>query len=456
MDQQFLKCPKCGTQIELSKAFTSQLEDKLRGEFNKKLQEERKQIEISLSKKVEEKFIVELQDLKSQLREKDEKIKQAQQIELALRKRQRELDEREKGLLDREEQLQLEYNQQLLTEKTKIEERVKKEAQERVGVELLDLKSQVEEKDRKLKEALENELKIRQQQRDVEEKERNLQLEVQRKLADESKRIWASAAAKFNEEHRLKDAEKDKKIGEMLQQIDDLKRKAEQGSQQAQGEVLEIELENLLRATFRNDDIQPVPKGVKGADVIEKVYTKLGNFCGTILWESKRTKSWSDSWIQKLKDDQREMKANIAVIVSIALPKNIKNIGSIDGIWVTDFATVVGLATALQEGMIEVARTKASLVGKTEKMEHLYAYLSGQEFRQRIEAVVESFTTMKSDLDDEKRAMEKIWSKREQQIMRVLKNTAGLYGDLQGIIGGALQPISRLELPSGDDAEQTM
>jgi len=531
MDQQFLKCPKCGTQIELTKVFTTQLEDKLRSEYDQKLTDEKKQIELRISKKTEERFAIELQDLKTQVQEKDEKIKQAQQNELTLRKRQRELDEREKaidqtaeklkeeynqkylaekatlesrikkeaqeqiaielrdlkaqvqerdsklqqlqeselelrkkqralqerekGLQDREEQLQVEYKQKLLAEKTKLEERVRKETQESVGIELRDLKSQVEEKDRKLKEALDNELKMRKQQRELEEREKNLQLEVQRKLAEESRKIWASAASKFTEDHRLKDAEKDKKIADMLQRIEDLKRKAEQGSQQTQGEVLEIELENLLRATFRTDDIQPVPKGTKGADVIQKVYTKLGNFCGTILWESKRTKSWNDSWLQKLKDDQREVKANLTVIVSIALPKNIKTFGLMDGVWVSDFSTVVGLATALREGMIEVARTKASLVGKSEKMEHLYAYLSGQEFRQRIEAVVESFATMKSDLDAEKGSMEKIWSKREQQILRVLKNTAGLYGDLQGIIGGALQPISRLELPSADDAQET-
>jgi len=455
MDQQFLKCPKCGTQIELTQAFTSQIEDKLQVEYNLKLEAEKKQIELRFSKQAEEKFSLELQDLKTQVQEKDEKIKQAQQNELSLRKRQRELDEREKAIDQTAEKLKEEYNQKYLAEKLNLEDRVRKETRESIGIELKDLKSQVEEKDRKLKEALDNELKMRQQQRDLEEREKNVQLEVQRKLDEGSKRIWASAASKFNEDHRLKDAEKDKKIAEMLQQIEDLKRKAEQGSQQSQGEVLEIELENLLRATFRSDDIQPVPKGIKGADVIQKVYTKLGNFCGTILWESKQTKSWSDTWLQKLKDDQREVKANLAVIVSIALPKNIKTIGLMEGVWITDFSTVVGLATALREGMIEVARTKASLVGKNEKMEHVYAYLSGQEFRQRIEAVVESFVTMKSDLDAEKRSMEKIWSKREQQITRVIKNTAGLYGDLQGIIGVALQPISRLELPSGDDAQET-
>ncbi len=451
MEQQLIKCPNCGFEIEISKAFASQFEEKLRSEYDLKLEREKKQIKQRFIKQAEEKYLLELRDLKSQLQEKDTKIKQTQETELKLRQRQRELEEREKSIEQQIEKLRQEFNQKYQSEKARLEERIRKETSESMGIELKDLKTQLEEKDRRLKEASDNELKMLQRQRALEEKEKNIELEMQRKLTDERGKIWASAAAKFNEEHRLKDAEKDKKMSDMAQQLEELKRKAEQGSQQSQGEILEIELENLLRATFRNDEILPVPKGIRGADVIQKVYTKLGNFGGTILWESKRTKTWNDSWLQKLKDDQRDVKANQAVIVSVTLPKNIKTVGSMDGIWVCDFSTVIGLATALREGLIEVARTKASLVGKNEKMEHLYTYLSGQEFRQRIEAVVESFVTMKTDLDAEKRSLEKIWCKREQQINRVLKNTAGLYGDLQGIIGGALQPISRLELPAGYD-----
>jgi hypothetical protein len=349
-----------------------------------------------------------------------------------------------------EEKLRTEFNKRFFAQKAELEQKIRKEAEDRLALELKDLRLQNEEKDRKLREMQEQELLLRKRQRDLEDRERQLQLELERKLTEERTRIWNDAAAKLAEEHRLKDAEKDRQINEMLRQIEELKRRAEQGSQQAQGETLEVELENLLRATFRTDDIQPVPKGVRGADVIQHVRTALGNFCGTILWESKRTKHWSDGWIQKLKDDQREMKANVAVIVSAVLPKEIKHIGNIDGVWVCDFAAAEGLALALRGGLVELARTRASLAGKGEKMELVYNYLASQDFRQRVEAIVESYAALTEDLENEKRAMERIWAKREQQLKRGVKNMAGLYGDLQGIIGSALPPVPKLELPPAD------
>jgi len=349
-----------------------------------------------------------------------------------------------------EEKLRAEFNKRFFAQKAELEQKIRKEAEDRLALELKDLRLQNEEKDRKLREMQEQELLLRKRQRDLEDRERQLQLELERKLTEERTRIWNDAAAKLAEEHRLKDAEKDRQINEMLRQIEELKRRAEQGSQQAQGETLEVELENLLRATFRTDDIQPVPKGVRGADVIQHVRTALGNFCGTILWESKRTKHWSDGWIQKLKDDQREMKANVAVIVSAVLPKEIKHIGNIDGVWVCDFAAAEGLALALRGGLVELARTRASLAGKGEKMELVYNYLASQDFRQRVEAIVESYAALTEDLENEKRAMERIWAKREQQLKRGVKNMAGLYGDLQGIIGSALPPVPKLELPPAD------
>jgi hypothetical protein len=335
----------------------------------------------------------------------------------------------------------------MFAERNAAANKAKQEAEQRASLELKDLRLQNEEKEKRLREAEKNELDLRQRQREIEQREKNLQLELQRQVDEERKLVWTEAAGKFAEEHRLKDAEKDQKIAEMLRQVEDLKRKAEQGSQQAQGEVLEVELENLLRATFRTDDILPVPKGVRGADVVQRVKTPLGNFCGVILWESKRTKNWSDGWIQKLKEDQREVKANVAAIVSTAMPEGIKHVGNLDGVWICDFAAVEGLALALRSGMVEVARSRASAAAKGEKSEHVYTYLVGQEFRQRVEGIVESYATMKEDLDAERRAMEKLWARREQQIQRGVKSIAGMYGDLEGIIGNALQPVAKLELP---------
>lgn len=346
-----------------------------------------------------------------------------------------------------EEALRAEYDKRIRAERETTAERVKRETEARLALELRDLREQNAEQEKRLREALNNELDLRKRQRDLEEREKRLELEMHRRLDEERKKIWSEAATRAAEDHRLKDAEKDKQISDMLRQIEDLKRRAEQGSQQAQGETLEIELEALLRRAFPTDDILPVPKGIRGADLMQRVKTQLGNFCGVILWESKRTKNWSDAWIQKLKDDQRDVKATVAVLVSIALPKEIRHVGNIEGVWVCDFAAAEGLAMALRGGLVDVARTRASLAVKGERMEMIYNYLTGQDFRQRVEGVVESYAAMKEDLEAEKRAMEKIWAKREQQLQRGLKSIAGFYGDLQGIAGPTLQPIQRLELP---------
>lgn len=345
-----------------------------------------------------------------------------------------------------EEKLRAEYEKRIFAERAAAANKARQD----IEMELRDLRSQNEEKETKLREALENELKLRQRQREVDDREKHLQLEIERKVEEERQRTWAEAAERIAGEQRLKDADKDRKLRELMDQLEEMKRRAEQGSQQAQGEVLEIELEHLLRNAFRTDEILPVPKGVRGADVLQRVKTPLGNFCGMILWESKRTKNWSDAWIQKLKDDQRDVKATLAVIVSTALPKEIRHVGFLDGVWISDFAAAEGLALALRTGLVEVARTRASIAGKGEKMELVYNYLAGQEFRQRIEAVVESYAGLKEDLEAEKRAMEKLWARREQQLQRGIKNMAGLYGDLQGIVGSALQPVAKLELPSAN------
>ena len=240
----------------------------------------------------------------------------------------------------------------------------------------------------------------------------------------------------------------------MRKQIEELRRKAEQGSQQLQGEVQELELEEILRAAFPFDSIEPVPKGIRGADVLQKVHNQSGHFCGTILWESKQTKAWSDAWIAKLKDDQREVKAEIAVILTTTLPKGVDAFNQVDGVWITNYKSLMGLTTALRINLIQLSNTKLASVGKGEKMEALYNYLSGVEFRQRIEAIVEAFSTMKQDLDQEKRAMTKIWAKREKQIERVVTSTAGMYGDIQGIVGASLPELKGLELRALTEGEE--
>jgi hypothetical protein len=233
----------------------------------------------------------------------------------------------------------------------------------------------------------------------------------------------------------------------MTRQIEDLRRKAEQGSQQLQGEAQELELEALLRQKFPRDLLEPVPKGEFGGDLVQRVVGPAGQICGTILWEAKRTKNWSDGWLGKLREDQRAAKADIALIVSHALPKGLQTFDQIDGVWVTEPRCAVAVAIALRESLIALSAARLAGEGQQTKMALVYQYLTGPRFRHRIEAVVERFSDMQADLDRERKAMMRLWAKREEQIRGVVESTAGLYGDLQGIAGRTLQEIEGLEMP---------
>ena len=250
------------------------------------------------------------------------------------------------------------------------------------------------------------------------------------------------------EQYDLRQAEKDETIKGLLKQIDQLKQKAEQGSQQTQGEVLELALENMLAEEFPRDLIEPVGKGVRGGDVLQRVHDQLGHDCGTILWESKRTKHWSDAWLGKAIDDQQEARASCACIVSAAMPEGIEHFGERNGVWVTSLACARSTALAIRRVLIEAAQARRSTQGQQGKMELVYAYLSGPEFRNRVRGLVEPYAEMQADLDAEKRAYNKHWNKRQKQLDRALASTSGLYGDLQGIIGTGLQEIEGMEILS--------
>ncbi|GMT41502.1 MAG: hypothetical protein IEMM0001_2237 [bacterium] len=259
---------------------------------------------------------------------------------------------------------------------------------------------------------------------------------------------------------KLKVAEKDQTIASMQKKIEELKHRAEQGSQQLQGEVQELELEDLLRSKFPFDTIEPVPKGEFGGDVVQRVIGANGQHSGTILWESKRTRNWSDTWLPKLRKDQRSAKAEIAIIISQALPKDVETFETIDGVWVTHPRATLPVATILRQSLIEVALARQANEGQQTKTEMVYQYLTGPRFRQRVEAIVEAFSTMQDDLDKERKAIMKQWAKREVQIERVMQATVGMYGDLQGIAGKTLQEIEGLSLaaiegPDSNEEEST-
>jgi hypothetical protein len=213
-----------------------------------------------------------------------------------------------------------------------------------------------------------------------------------------------------------------------------------------QGEVLELELENLLRAKFPFDTIEPVPKGEFGGDTLQRVVSPSGLMSGTILWESKRTKNWSNAWLVKLREDQRTAKAEIAVLVSQALPEGVETFDVIDGVWVTHPRSILPVATILRHTLLQVSTARLVNEGQQTKAEMVYQYLTGPRFRQRVEAIVEAFTCMQEDLDKERKAIMKQWAKRDEQIERVMGATVGMYGDLQGIAGKSMQEIEGLDL----------
>lgn len=417
MPDQVITCPHCQREIPLTEAISHQIKEKLRKEFE------------------------------DQSKKKEEKLAQKEQ---SLSIKEKELENSKKSL---DEQV----NKKVKLERDKIEKEAKQKAKEALSVELKDLQEEIKEKGKKLEEAQKAELELRKERRRLEESKKAFELEMTRKLDEEREKIKEESSKKIMEEQRLKNLEKEKQINDMRKQIEELKRKAEQGSQQMQGEVLELELEEILKSNFPIDHIEPVPKGIKGADILQKVHNESGQYCGTIIWESKRTKAWSDSWIEKLKDDQREIKAEIAVLMTKALPKEVNNFSYVTGVWITNYSSIIGLAIALRINLIQVANTKMAATGKNEKMEVLYSYLSGSEFRHKVEAMVETFISMKSDLDQEKRSMTRIWSKREKQIERVINNISGMYGDMQGIIGASLPQIKSLELKTltaGEDTDE--
>lgn len=502
-DVKNITCPKCGESISIDDVLTSQIEEKLRKEIEGKqkikeheLSEEKRKLETEkeefearkkeaqseINKKVAEKVTAEklilwkdaqaaaekqsaaeIQLLSEQLKDKDAKLEQATAESLKIRAERQKLEEERKNF-------ELDKVKQIENERKNIEAEVLARAEEQNKLATIKLQKKIEEaekekeetrkmfeeesaeKDKKLKLAAQNEIELRKEKQKIKEEKDAFELEKTRQLDEERKKIEEDASRKATEVKQAEIDQLNKKLADATKAKDELARKLEQGSQQTQGEVQELILEDLLKTEFIYDEILPVPKGKNGADVIQKVKRKSGTDCGTIIWESKNTKNWSEGWIQKLKDDQRAVKADIAVIVSSVLPVGAQNISLRDGVWVCDIKLALSIAIALRHSLEAVSREKALSVGKNEKMEILYAYLTGTEFKQRVEAIVETFTSMKSSLDKEKLYFEKSWAEKEKQIQKVIKNTVGIYGDLNGMV--QLQKIETLELPDPEKTEE--
>ena len=277
-------------------------------------------------------------------------------------------------------------------------------------------------------------------------------IEFEKRLTDSQEKLRIDAEKRLNTEFMLKVAEKDKQLQDLLKVNAEMKRKIEQGSQQTQGEVLELELEEKLKQAFIFDDIVPVAKGVRGGDIVQIVRNRAQTQCGKIIWEMKRTKVFSKDWILKLKDDKRRIGADVAVLISNVLPSGIDRFGQYDGVWVGDYEAIIGLSTALRSSLIDIASVKASHVNRNEKLAVLHEYISGVEFKHKVEAIVEAFTSMQVELEKEKNWFAKKWGRQEQAIRKALDQTHGMHGQLQGIMGKALPDIE--EMKQLDSAEE--
>lgn len=416
-------CPKDQHRFPLHQGITRQTIEKYEREFDKELEkrgrEFREQIEKDVKRKAVRAFAVRQTELEERLAEKDESLKRAQALTAKAQK-----DARAKALEEYEPERKA-------------------------------LQDELREKDGALKTLRGRELQLLKEKAKLQQAKENLELENQRTLDHERQKIQDEVGKREAEKSRLKFAELEKKLTDAQRLNEDLTRKLDQSSQQLQGEVLELELEGKLRSAFPYDRIEPVRKGALGADILHRVYTPTGQACGTIIWEAKRAKTWSDKWLQKLKDDQREAGAEIAILVTTVFPRDCSEPFMLHGdVWITSDIAVLAIAELFRVRLIETSKLRVANTGRDEKVELLYNYLCSPQFAQRIRSVVETFVSMKRTLDQEKTAMARLWKQRETQIERVVSNMTGMCGELQAISHGSLhqlEEIEQLTLPAGDD-----
>ncbi len=419
-----IKCPNCATVFDVENVLSADVEQKLKQRYEKQLQESLSQIN-SDKKKLEED--------------------------------QRAFEEKKK----RENEL---FQQKLQQEKLKLESELQQQLRKSIASDyenqLRLLKQSAEENEEKLKTARQKELEFLKKEQEIKNKEQELEIILQKKLLQERSLLVQQIRKEEETRNSLKETEYQLKLKELEKKLEDqqklaeeMKRKAEQGSMQLQGEVQELLLEEMLRDYFPYDSIGEVGKGVEGADCIQVVRNHIGADCGKIIFESKRTKTFNAAWIEKLKTDMRNKQSDVAILVTQAYPKDMNCFGERDGVWICSFSEVVALTTALRHTIIRIAETKKAEENKGEKMQMLYTYLTGIEFRQQIETIVEGFLSMKNSISKERIQMEKLWKEREKQLERVLLSTSGLYGSIKGIAGSSIGQIPLLEDGMEEESE---
>ncbi len=411
-----IKCPNCATEIDVQNVLSADAEQKIKQQYEKQLQQSLSQ--ISLEKK---------------------KLEEEQKVFEDKRKKENEL-----------------FAQKLQQEKQKLELEIQQQLRTSIGAdyenELRLLKRNQQENEERLKAARQKEFEFLKKEQDLKNKEHELEIVLQQKLIQERNNLKDLIRKEEEKRISVKEEEYQFKMKELQIQLEDqrrlveeMKRKADQGSMQLQGEVQEKLLEEILGSHFPYDTVSEVGKGLEGADCILSVRNHVGIECGAIIYESKRTKSFNAAWVEKLKNDMRSKGADIAVLVTQSYPKDQKCFGEKDGVWICSYSEVLALTSALRHTIIRIAETKKAEENKGEKMQLLYSYLTGIEFRQQIETIVEGFLSMKNAISKERIQMEKIWKEREKQLEKVLISTSGLYGSIKGIAGTSIGSIPVLE-----------
>ncbi len=356
----------------------------------------------------------------------------------------------ERSIIDREHKKHLE---ELEAVKKKTADESAKKLKEQFALQLKHAEEEASENKERNKKLTEQLSELMKEMRDMRVKNEEVQVEMQKKLAEEQEKIRIAAQKKAEEEQHTIIATKDKQLTDALKEIEDMRRKLQQGSQQAQGETFELEFEGMLHVTIKKSKIYPVGKCIKGGDIIQELWDSQGNYNGKILWELKNTKAWAESFVDKLRNDQREIKADEAVVISEVLPSGLKVAGYHNAVWVTQRAFAVTLAGTIRAKLIGVRVAKQSVQAKDGKMELMYSYLSGVEFRHRVEAIVEAFTNMQAEIEKEKRYFSNKWSRDEKNIRMVIDNTYGMHGDLKAIIGKTLPQIKGLDVIDYDEKD---
>lgn len=414
-----ISCPHCNTEIKLTESLAAPLLAKTQADYEKRLKDQQNQ------------FAARAEEL----------LKRETEVAHAQANVEGLVSER----LQKERQALIDQGAKLASSKSEFD--MAQQAEQ-----IKSLQATVKQREEKLAEAQKQQADFMQKQRALEDEKREMDLTIEKRINDGLEAVRAKSKADSDEENRLKLAERDEKMASMAKKIDELQRKAEQGSQQLQGEVLELDFERELAGRFPVDVIEPVAKGELGADLLQRVYTRQGQMAGTIIWETKRTKNWSDGWLAKLRDDQRTAHADVAILMSAALPKGVENFDLVDGVYVVHPRAAMPLATMLRQSILEVARTRVSQQGQATKVDEMYRYLTGPVFRHKVEALIENFNAIQDGYNAEKRVLMQQWKKREKQLQNALEATASMFGEMQAIAGKDLAALPGFELTSLSDA----